>query len=393
MMHERGKLVLGFAAVAAGVYLAAKAAYKYWWHEEDVGESPDDVGMEPEVEKDEAPAESPKSEGLVAVHGAHDIVEGDSRVSWFKALVQRYAIGCGAFGRIMAVTDPFTQDHYALKRITLDKLDDYGRVAVERELWVGRFWASRQAFLCPTLGGFRDQLNLYLVTPFAEGRSLENIVQELNFNMTRFICAQVLIALEHLHQVGITHRDVKLENVFLDASGYLMLGDFGLSAEQGADYTPGAGTLEYLPTEAVLDPKKHTPEFEAPGDIWSWGVLLYKCITHGRTPFSNSAGKILKGRIRLANWDRRPETITPVVMELLNSIFKKDPSVRPSPREIAEHEFFDGFDWEALKARAMPSPLLHEEIPMLDLGEVGPTAHPHKYFALGDVEWVEGNFF
>ena len=73
-------------------------------------------------------------------------------------------------------------------------------------------------------------------------------------HLARFYCAEVLIGLEHLHSLGILYRDIKLENILLDADGHVVLTDFGLSKEVYTDTERAnsyVGTVEYMAPEMV----------------------------------------------------------------------------------------------------------------------------------------------
>jgi len=98
-----------------------------------------------------------------------------------------------------------------------------------------------------------------------------------------FYAAQITLALEYVHQMDVIYRDLKPENVLLDAVGNVRLTDFGLSKEGVSDHSTGAnsfcGTPEYIAPE-VLRREGHGRAV----DWWSLGALLYEMIT-GLPPF------------------------------------------------------------------------------------------------------------
>jgi len=100
---------------------------------------------------------------------------------------------------------------------------------------------------------------------------------------SRFYIAEIVLAVEQLHQMGIIYRDLKPENVLLDKDGHIKLTDFGFAKQmknisQDRAYT-NCGTPGYCAPEVMLD-AGHTYK----ADIWSIGILICELIG-GFTPF------------------------------------------------------------------------------------------------------------
>ncbi|XP_017397589.1 ribosomal protein S6 kinase-related protein isoform X2 [Cebus imitator] len=96
----------------------------------------------------------------------------------------------------------------------------------------------------------------------------------------RLFAAELVLVLCYLHDLGIMHRDVKMENILLDERGHLKLTDFGLSRHlpQGARAYTICGTLQYMAPEVLSGgPYNHA------ADWWSLGVLLFSLAT-GKFP-------------------------------------------------------------------------------------------------------------
>jgi serine/threonine protein kinase len=122
--------------------------------------------------------------------------------------------------------------------------------------------------------------------PFVRGGELYKIFQsQKRFPEAdvRFYAAQIILAVGELHNKGIMHRDLKLENIMVDEDGYLKLIDYGLAktVTEGQLATSYCGTPEYIAPEMV-DGSGH--DFSV--DWWAVGVLIYEMLI-GVTPFFN----------------------------------------------------------------------------------------------------------
>ncbi|MFI5207719.1 MAG: serine/threonine-protein kinase [Gemmatimonadales bacterium] len=109
---------------------------------------------------------------------------------------------------------------------------------------------------------------------------------------TRRVMLRLADALAHVHARGIIHRDLKAENVLLDADGEAVLADFGVAIVMTSDHsraeiTSGAGTPEYMAPEIFGG----TIECDGRQDLYALGVLGFRMLT-GRFPFEGSARQI-----------------------------------------------------------------------------------------------------
>ena len=95
--------------------------------------------------------------------------------------------------------------------------------------------------------------------------------------MYRFYCAEVLLALEHLHSKGVIYRDLKLDNIVLGADGHIKLADYGLCKSgiktESDTTTTYCGTPEFMAPEILKDTK-----YTRAVDWWTLGVLLYEML-------------------------------------------------------------------------------------------------------------------
>lgn len=108
-------------------------------------------------------------------------------------------------------------------------------------------------------------------------------------------------AISNCHNNNITHRDVKIENIFVDAEGHFKLGDFGVSRMSSGKTTKGTitGTEEYMAPEMLKKEK-----YNSTVDIYSLGIVLYKLLNQKRVPFLPAEGSIKKDDIESASIKR-----------------------------------------------------------------------------------------
>ena len=123
---------------------------------------------------------------------------------------------------------------------------------------------------------------------------------------------QLVLGLKHTHSLGVIHRDIKGDNIFLMLTGQIKIGDWGV-AYKAADILlekgqviagSGSGTWVYMAPEVTMIRLRWDgyPEFyDVKADIWSLGVVIYRLLAGGKTPFwKNSLKKRwIKGELKL----------------------------------------------------------------------------------------------
>lgn len=147
----------------------------------------------------------------------------------------------------------------------------------------------------------------------------------------QFYIAEIVIALERLHKLGIIYRDLKLENTLLDSDGYLVLTDFGLSKvltndSNGKSYSC-CGTLQYMAPEMV---NKKTTGHDFGVDWWALGVLCYELLT-GDSPFEDYADRNNSAEITKRILKASPPLSFYVIYDaddLITRLLEKEPSKR-----------------------------------------------------------------
>ncbi|XP_072187244.1 ribosomal protein S6 kinase alpha-2 isoform X1 [Excalfactoria chinensis] len=317
---------------------------------------------EPVVEEatvDEEPAK--EEEGIVKeIDISHHVKEGFEKAdpSQFELLK---VLGQGSYGKVFLVRKIKGSDAgqlYAmkvLKKATL-KVRDRVRSKMERDILA----EVNHPFIVKLHYAFQTEGKLYLILDFLRGGDLfTRLSKEVMFTEedVKFYLAELALALDHLHGLGIIYRDLKPENILLDEEGHIKITDFGLSKE-AIDHDKRAysfcGTIEYMAPE-VVNRRGHTQS----ADWWSFGVLMFEMLT-GSLPFQGKDRKetmalILKAKLGM------PQFLSIEAQSLLRALFKRNPSNRlgagfDGVEEIKRHPFFITIDWNKLYRKEIKPP-------------------------------------
>ncbi|KAG8923919.1 hypothetical protein FRC00_005692, partial [Tulasnella sp. 408] len=261
-------------------------------------------------------------------------------------------IGKGYYGRVLQVRKKDTSRVYALKSIRKAHLalrNEITHTLAERTVLA----KVNSPFIVPLKFSFQTPAKLYLLFPFYAG--------------------ELLLALEHLHGLNIVYgsvksssnyfiyahkaiRDLKVENILLDYSGHIAIGDFGLCKFKMPDQdTPDTSLgLEYLAPEVLLG-----HGYSKTADWWNLGQFLYEMLT-GLPPFYDENQyemyrKILQDPLRFG------DEVGLEARSLLNALLTRDPSQRlgvNGAEEIKRHPFFSQYiDFEKLLAKKIQPPV------------------------------------
>uniref|UniRef100_A0A8C5I555 Ribosomal protein S6 kinase n=1 Tax=Gouania willdenowi TaxID=441366 RepID=A0A8C5I555_GOUWI len=290
----------------------------------------------------------------------HHVKEGCEKAdpSQFELLK---VLGQGSFGKVFLVrkiVGPDGGQLYAmkvLKKASL-KVRDRVRTKMERDILV----EVNHPFIVKLHYAFQTEGKLYLILDFLRGGDVfTRLSKEVMFTEedVKFYLAELALALDHLHNLGIVYRDLKPENILLDEAGHIKLTDFGLSKESvDADKKAYSfcGTVEYMAPE-VVNRRGHTQS----ADWWSLGVLMFEMLT-GTLPFqgkdrNETMNMILKAKLGM------PQFLSLEAQSLLRMLFKRNPANRlgagpDGVEEIKRHAFFSTIDWNKLYRRELQPP-------------------------------------
>ncbi|CAG9573014.1 unnamed protein product [Danaus chrysippus] len=279
---------------------------------------------------------------------------------------------CAAYGKVFLVRKRCGVDEgklYAMKVLKkasiVQKLKTAEHTRTERQV----LEAVRACpFLVTLHYAFQTDAKLHLILDYVAGGELfTHLYQREHFheNEVRIYIAEIILALEQLHKLGIIYRDIKLENILLDAEGHIVLTDFGLSKEfcggESRAYS-FCGTIEYMAPEVV---RSGSQGHDIAVDWWSVGVLTYELLT-GASPFTvegekNTQQEITKRIVRCSY--PVPNDVSPAVQDFIKKLLVKDPRRRlgggdDDAEELKRHPFFQDLDWEAVSRREVPAPFV-----------------------------------
>uniref|UniRef100_A0A668ANB7 non-specific serine/threonine protein kinase n=1 Tax=Myripristis murdjan TaxID=586833 RepID=A0A668ANB7_9TELE len=207
----------------------------------------------------------------------------------------------------------------------------------------------------------------FLVTLHYAFQTCVHCICLFNEEAVRIYIGEIILALEHLHKLGIVYRDIKLENILLDSEGHVVLTDFGLSKEfleEEKERTYSfCGTIEYMAPEIIRGKSGHGKSV----DWWSLGILMFELLT-GASPFTlEERGTPKRGVKRILRCEPPfPSMIGSTAQDLLRKLLVKDPHRRlgSGPRgaeDIKAHPFFKGLELAAdLAEKKVASPFRPE---------------------------------
>lgn len=293
----------------------------------------------------------------------------------FQVLQQ---LGKGSFGEVFLVQKVDTQKLFAMKVLPKDKIMSENLIKyalTERKVTS----YLKHPFIVSLNYAFQTAEKLFLVLDFCPGGDLGwHLQREKRFSeyRARLYISEIILALEELHRRNIVYRDLKPDNVVLDAEGHAMITDFGLSKEEVSDEhltSSFCGSIAYLAPE-VLGRQAHGKAV----DWYLLGVLLYEMLIGQPPYFSPNKDQLFRniqhGKLRF------PGVLSRQAKSLLievgsRQLLQRDPgrrlgAGRRDADEVKEHPFFYGMKWEAVARRELRPPIPPR--PNLDLSSVNP---------------------
>ncbi|EIE21693.1 serine/threonine protein kinase 19 [Coccomyxa subellipsoidea C-169] len=307
-------------------------------------------------------------------------------------------IGRGAFGEVWLCREQKTGKTVALKKLKKSEMLRRGQVdhvKAERNVLA----EVDHPFIVRLYYSFQDEEFLYLVMEYLPGGDVMTLLMRkdiLSVEETRFYIAETVLAIESIHRHSYIHRDIKPDNLLLDASGHMKLSDFGLCKPVDVsklptlheDKNPSVSQTEGAPEPSTSRTQSEklahwqsnrrklaystvgTPDYIAPEvlmkmgygmecDWWSVGAIMYEMMV-GYPPFYSDDPMTTCRKI--VNWRSTlrfpPEVSLPpdarnLIERLLCNVEDRLGS-HGGAQEVKVHPFFAGVKWDELTTQTPP---------------------------------------
>eukprot|EP00039_Didymoeca_costata_P008840 m.117602 g.117602 ORF g.117602 m.117602 type:complete len:1166 (+) comp14253_c0_seq5:138-3635(+) len=281
-------------------------------------------------------------------------------------------IGRGGFGEVHLVREKESKELYALKsmsKLEMIKKADMNSFWAEREIMAN----SDSEWIVKLVLSFQDEQYLYMLMEYMGGGDLltfsEN-VNEFTEEMALFYAAEILMGIAVIHELGFVHRDVKPDNVLLDASGHAKLADFGTCVQlvKGrVRCSRAVGTADYIAPEVLHARDDSNGTYGKEVDWWSLGIVIFELI-FGETPFYHDTlggtyAKIMNHNVGSLEFDTEV-SIQDNTRDLINKLLTPQRKSRLGANgadEIKNHPALQSLDWNDLRSQKR-SPLPNSDM-------------------------------
>ena len=268
-------------------------------------------------------------------------------INFLKNEISQYQIkgkiGEGMFGKVKLGIHLLTKEKVAIKIFDKGKIKNEKEAAyIEREISILKKLNHYNTIKLYNI--IQNENFIFLIQEYVPNGELLNFLENSeNINLTENqICKiyqQIISGIEYLHEVGIAHRDLKLENILLNQKNDVKIIDFGLSNKYNKDseelLQSSCGSPCYAAPEMITGSKYHGVDT----DIWSSGIILYLMLCKS-FPFNDKNNnklyqKILNGKFNLPNY------LSNEAKDLLIKLLKVNPNERIKLNEIKKHPWFN----------------------------------------------------
>ncbi|KAK6493911.1 serine/threonine-protein kinase Nek1 [Huso huso] len=288
-------------------------------------------------------------------------------------------IGEGSFGKAILVKSKQDGKQYVIKEINISRMSNKEREESRREV------AVLANMMHPNIVQYKESFEesgcLYIAMDYCEGGDLFkriNIQKGVLFSEDQIMnwFVQLCLALKHVHDRKILHRDIKSQNIFLTKDGTIQLGDFGIARVLNSTVELARtciGTPYYLSPE-ICENKPYNNK----SDIWALGCVLYEMCT---LKHAFEAGNMKNLVLKIIRGSYPPVSLhySYDLRYLIAQLFKRNPRDRPSVNSILEKPFvsrrIEKFLSPQLIAQEFSHTILHRQ-PKMDAAQATPAKRP-----------------
>eukprot|EP01116_Phalansterium_solitarium_P018549 TRINITY_DN494_c0_g1_i1.p1 TRINITY_DN494_c0_g1~~TRINITY_DN494_c0_g1_i1.p1 ORF type:complete len:342 (+),score=70.55 TRINITY_DN494_c0_g1_i1:226-1251(+) len=267
-------------------------------------------------------------------------------------------LGTGTFARVYLVQHNTSGLYCAMKILKKDHIVHLQQVEhVNHERAILGAVRSRCPFIVEMQQYWQDSRSLYMTLTYAPGGELFSHLrraQRFSPETARFYAAEVIVGLDYLHSLDIIYRDLKPENLLLDAAGHIKIADLGFAKHVTDRTYTVCGTPDYLAPEIILN-----RGYGKAVDWWAVGILIFEMLA-GYPPFFHedplkTYEKIIAGQIRF------PADFDVVAKDLARKLITSDltrrlGNMRGGTADIQAHPWFRSLAWGRL--HQLPAPIV-----------------------------------
>lgn len=247
-------------------------------------------------------------------------------------------IGSGSYGKAILVKDPEGQN-FVLKAIDISRMDAKERRDAVNEVKV--LSSLKHPYVVSYRESFLEGRTLCIVMDYAEGGDLFNRVAKTRKAGQVFPEAQVMrwftqasLALKHIHEKHVLHRDLKSQNLFLTGCGRLRIGDFGIAKvldSTAAFAKTTIGTPYYLSPEICQE-----KPYSWSSDVWAMGCILFEMAAL-RVPFDAPNIRALVTKITRGPTPALPSRFSTELQRLCGDLLQREEKKRPSSSDVLRY--------------------------------------------------------